>query len=257
MSPVRSDDAGREAGEAHWDTVGASYGEAWRTPAQADLSDRELGFVERHLRATRAARVVDVGVGVGRVLRMITSSVDPAAEVFGVDTSTVMLDAARDALQGSAGAGVVFVQGDVGHQKLPVAGPVDFISAIRVLKYTPSWEASVGHLLDALAPEGIVVFTMPNPRSVNSLWRPPFHYGRATASEIRSGVARLGATVLEMKTFTRIPDLAYEKAKSARAARAITGAEAVLAKGLGDIALGRELFVAIRPIAGLRLAGGD
>lgn len=230
------------ANQAHWENVGASYRAEWESPGKQLLSEKELAFVARHV-PSGARAGLDVGTGNGRILdRLLTAA--PAAELYGVDVAQAMLDACRARFAGEPR--VVDLQlCDVSQQPLPFDRQFDFISAIRVLKYSPAWKQSVARLAASLEGGGTIVFTMPNRASVNRLSRAyavPWY--QSSEAELRTVCADAGLRVVDMAGFARLPYVAYRRAPDGLPVRALLGAEGLAERVLGRTRLARELFVA-------------
>jgi len=208
------------------------------------LSRRELDFVGRHLEVTASTTALDVGIGNGRILEFLLSrTVDTV--FYGIDFAQAMVDVCRSKFADEARVAELALC-DIAHAPLLFEAQFDFISAIRVLKYSPNWPDVLGTLVDRLVPGGTFVFSMPNRVSINRLSRPysvPWYM--TTAKELRAQCDALGAPVVEMCAFPRLPYVAYERAQG-WGLIALQSAERVLTTACGDTVLGRELFVAAR-----------
>ena len=228
----------------HWDRLGGEYALEWEPPAKQALSRAELAFVTAHLRSSPGGRVLDVGVGSGRVLDAVLA--EPlASQVVGIDASDAMVAVCRARFAGHRSLEAVEVR-DVAAEGPPGDG-YGFVSAIRVLKYEEAWRDAVAGLAAALVPGGVLAFSMPNRRSLNALSRPyavPWHV--ASIADLEALVATVGLELLQLTAFTKLPHAAYTRVKGDGLARVPLAADRVLTRVLGPRLLGRELFVAAR-----------
>jgi SAM-dependent methyltransferase len=208
------------------------------------LSRRELDFVGRHLDDAKPGTALDVGIGNGRILdSLLSRTVDTV--FYGVDFAQAMVDVCRSHFADEARV-VELALCDIARAPLPFEARFDFISAIRVLKYSPDWDDVLASLVERLEPGGTLVFSMPNRISINRFSRPYSVPWYMTApKELRGRCETLGASILEMCAFPRFPYIAYQRARG-WGVRSLESAERVLSAACGDTFLGRELFVALR-----------
>jgi SAM-dependent methyltransferase len=220
------------ANKAHWESVGAGYQAEWEPPAKQQLSEKELAFVARGLAGAPAAtRALDVGIGNGRILDHLLS-VTTSTEFYGIDVAAAMVEVCRARFRDEPRVRDVALC-DVSREPVPFDGPFDFISAIRVLKYSPSWK-----------PGGRFVFTMPNRNSINRLSRayavPWYRTSRRELEDVCDGA---GLSITAMEGFSRLPYVAYRRATHGWALKAVIGGERALDRALGSTVGVRELFV--------------
>jgi trans-aconitate 2-methyltransferase len=133
--------------------------------------DQYLKFANARVRAAldllarvplAAPRVVcDLGCGTGNVTRILSQRW-PHAEIFGIDNSTDMLEAAA-----SEPSAVRWEHGDVATWK--AAQPADLIYSNATLHWLGGHEALFPRLLDNLAPGGVLAVQMPQS------WHAPSH----------------------------------------------------------------------------------
>ena len=227
----------------HWERLGAAYGANWEKPARRVLSELEMAFVLRHAGIRPLERVLDVGIGEGRVLEHLLSQT-PAAEIWGVDIAAEMVAACRSRFRGDER-----IKGlqrcDLSRDTLPYAVQFDLVTAIRMLKYNANWREVLGKLVDALRPGGMVIFTMPSTRSLNRVSRAyDIPWYATTHRELERVSASLHLHIVEMNAFTKLPAAFYDRSDSDLVCALVLGAEKWLARVLGGPLAGRELFVA-------------
>ena len=235
----------------HWEKLGADYNLSWRAPAKEWLSRQELDFVSRQVPGG-AATVLDVGIGNGRILEQLLRSTD-SAQLYGVDIAEAMVDACRLRFSGEPRIVDLSVC-DISAEPLPFDIPFDFISSIRVLKYSRNWPEIVArlvcHLSQAATADGsgdaTLVFSMPNRRSLSRFSRAyAVPWETTTREELTALCARLGAAAVEVVGVGRLPFFVYRPRPRVLSSLAVA-VEGVLNKMLGPTFLARELFVAVR-----------
>jgi 2-polyprenyl-3-methyl-5-hydroxy-6-metoxy-1,4-benzoquinol methylase len=230
----------------HWNSLGANYRQNWSTVGQQALSDKELAFVVGHLPDLPALTVLDVGIGNGRILEALAAQ-RRVKVIYGVDIAATMVEVCRSKFMNETKVGDLRVC-DISREPLPVPGGLHFISAIRMLKYNRNWWGAVEDTLAPhLSPGGVLVFTMPNQKSVKRLSRRySIPYGKTTEAELRSRLERGGWEILELTGFSKLPDLFYRRLHSPRLSRSLLAFEAMLDRLMGPGIGARELFVAVR-----------
>lgn len=250
-------------GASAWERLGGAYGLEWERPAKRVLSARELDFVTRHLERTPRRAALDVGIGSGRILAELLSRTTDM-HVYGVDIAQAMVGECDKRFAGEDRIRGLYVC-DVSREDVPINERFDLISAVRVLKYSANWPEIVGKLVSLLHPGGILVFTMPNDRSLTQYTRrlawlkrtdPTFRIpGRWTVPshatsepEIDELCGRLGTSVLEMTGFTKLPHFFYNRPSRPRAADAVVRVDRALDNLVGEVAFTRELFVAVQAL---------
>jgi SAM-dependent methyltransferase len=235
-------ESSESANKAHWESVGADYHVEWEPPAKQRLSEKELAFVARGLTAGPAARALDEGIGNGRILDHLLS-VTTVTEFYGIDVAAAMVEVCHARFRDEPRVrGLALC--DVSQEPVPFEGRFDFISAIRVLKYSPSWAASVTRLAGCLEAGGRLVFTMPNRNSLNRLSRDyavPWY--QASRRELEAVCDGAGLRITAVEGFSRLPYVAYRRAADGWPLKAVIGGEAALERLLGTTVGVRELFV--------------
>ncbi len=157
----------------------------------AEIYDRTRGFPpgvgEQVVAALlphlpRTARVLEVGVGTGRIARLLLNHDVP---VVGVDLSRPMMDRLRG--EPPAGeAGLRLIQGDA--QRLPLgAHAVTAVIAVHVFHLVGDAQAAMTETLRVLRPAGMV--------AVGWNWHPPDSIGRRVRRAWREIVAQHGAAM--------------------------------------------------------------
>lgn len=135
----------RMAGNATWDPGQYLAFSDHRLRAALDLLAR--------VPVERPARVHDLGCGTGNITRIMASRW-PGAEIVGVDGSEAMLDRAR-----AEPGRITWVLGDIATWQ--ASEPADVIYSNAALHWLGDHERLFVHLLDQLAPGGVLAVQMP------------------------------------------------------------------------------------------------
>ncbi len=229
----------------HWEGVGHAYTAEWEPPARSRLGDREVEFIANALRASPGRTALDVGIGSGRILAELLARTDDTM-FYGVDIANAMVEASRRRFADEPRVRELVVC-DVAREPIPFSQRMDFVSAIRMLKYNENWRDMVAKLTDRLTTGGVIAFSMANRDSLNRVSRPyAISAGTATRADLEELCDRLSLTVLKMDGFTKLPHFVYSRVRSPAAVRAVLGIDAGLGRVIGGPALAREIFVAAR-----------
>ena len=228
----------------HWDKVGAKYSKSWTGESKGFLSRKEIDFINKFLLAQRPKSVLDIGIGNGRILANYLQNAKKSV-IYGVDISEKMVNVCKKKFQKNPAVAKLAVH-DFSKSKLPFDTTFDFISAIRVLKYNRNWADMIGKISRMLNSEGITVFCMPNRYSLNifSFHRTPFY--RTSKTELGNICKRYNLEILEIESFTRIPDIFYTLFNKGIGAKCVIGIETFFSKIFGKTFLGRMLFLAVK-----------
>jgi SAM-dependent methyltransferase len=232
-----------------WNDQAPTYGDSWLTKAKAAMSERELTLITRLAPETRCERTLDVGIGTGRILYHHLEAT-PVKRLYGLDAAQEMVRTCRERFRGQdrlAGLAVADLS-----SPLPFSGTFDVITSIRVLKYARDWRDAIGRFAGHLSPGGVLIFSMPNIRSLNRLSRAyGVEWHSTTNDELRRVVVGSGLEFLESHGATRLPYGLYERSDNPIISTVLQGTDAVLDRALGKIAGVREIFVAARrPLTG-------
>lgn len=238
MSPSTSSD------RAFWNEQARTYGDSWETRGKSAMGERELALLTRFGNEEGAERALDIGIGTGRVLNHYLTATH-VRKVYGMDAAENMADVCRRRFDGEPRLGGIVV-GDLSAE-IPFLGMFDLITAIRVLKYEPSWASVIGRVADHLRVGGVLLFSMPNSRSLNMFSRPyGVRWHATTTNELRSVCEAAGLDPVVVQGATRLPYSLYERSDNAVLCGILKGADSSLDRLLGRTAGVRELFVAAR-----------
>ncbi len=232
---------------AFWNDQAKTYDHSWRNPAKSAMSERELILLAEFGGAMHVERALDVGSGTGRILARHLEATD-VQRLYGMDASEEMVRTCRSRFAGEdrvAGLVVADLTGD-----LPFDGGFDVITAIRMLKYAETWRSNIAKLAGLLRVGGILVFSMPNHRSLNRFSRP---YGvdwySTTRDELLDVTRRASLEPLAVRGATRLPYSLYERVGGRLLNRSLEATDVALDRVFGTALGARELFVAARRVA--------
>ena len=193
-----------------WERNVNQYEQLWRVGAKKWLSKRELGFIKQYLyfyldennKRLEDIAVLDIGVGAGRIVDMYLNDcrID---KIYGIDYAENMLDFVKDKF----GYRVFLKKCDISKRPIPFNKKFDFISAIRVLKYSENWEEVVSNISSSLKPGGIFIFSMRNQISIASLSGD--EWSSTTLTHLRGLLKKNNLKIIESAGFTRVPEQFY------------------------------------------------
>jgi SAM-dependent methyltransferase len=230
-----------------WNETGASYDNRWQSTASKALSAMELDYIHRYCERSPGGTVLDIGVGTGRILECLVKQ-DNTDNVYGIDLSEEMARHCRNGVKSGKLKEIEVL--DVSVEDIPFDVQFDFMTAVRVLPYCENWEEVLSRVIARLKPGGILVFSMPNRRSINRFTPCPVPIEWATRGQIEQLALNNGVELLAIESLTRLPDVFYHVARGGFSAKALLAVEGWLRKILGKTLLGRFLFVAVRKPAG-------
>jgi 2-polyprenyl-3-methyl-5-hydroxy-6-metoxy-1,4-benzoquinol methylase len=142
-----------------------------------DAMEPDGDFARRHLlnpvllrmlRDVRGKRVLDAGCGHGYLSRMLAGR---GAQLTGVEPAQPLFDYAVER-EAEAPLGIRYVQADL--CRLPdLGGPFDAVVANMVFLDIPDWAEAMKACADALAPGGLLVFSITHPcfEQLGPSWR--------------------------------------------------------------------------------------
>lgn len=227
----------------HWEQLGQKYDKVWQSSARDRLKQAELTFVTEAARATLARRVLDVGVGTGRILQAYLAD-NYAKALYGIDVSAEMVKICRERFQNQPAIKAIETT-DLAVDDLPFSQSFDAVSCVRVLKYNPNWPEIVAKMGSRLNPGGVLVFSVANARSLNRFSRYPIPTYKTTIPAVRKLAVHLGLNVVEIAGFTRVPDKFYDFATIPLARSLLNTTERLGALLFGKSLFTRELFVTV------------
>ena len=228
---------------SYWNNVGEEYSLSWQSSPKQALSQSELHFISSQLNNSRGERIIDIGIGNGRIIEEILKS-NRAKEIFGVDSAASMVTLCKKRFKDNSEVLDLKVV-DISTEDLPFSGYFDFVTSIRVLKYNENWRDIVPKVVNRLSLNGIFIFSIPNKNSVNRFAKFSIPTYKSNVKEIYDLAEKSNFEVIEISGFTKIPDKVYELYANKDGNSLIT-LEKLLGKVFGPINFSKELFVVIK-----------
>lgn len=231
--------------KSHWEKLGKGYSKAWNTSAKAKMSDKEKSFILKYVNKIPVRNILDIGVGNGRILDMYINGTN-VNYIYGIDISSEMIKICKNKFKEEKRIKRLNIC-DISQEKIPYPNNFDFISAIRVLKYNKNWKEIIKKIDLKINYGGVFVFTMPNKKSVNIFWRGGLKYYRTNLKEIKKIIKEnKNLELLEVISFTRIPDFFYYISDSIIYSKILLKFEELLSLLFGKTLFGRMFFIAVK-----------
>lgn len=201
------------------------------------INDRELEVVTRRLGRVRGRRILDAGMGTGRVAAALCGD---GARVVGIDVTPQMLERAQE----RAPAAHRLIARVGAH--LPFADrSFDDAVCIRVLKYVSDWPEALAELRRVLRPGARLVVEIANRHSI-ARWGYSGYGSQpirlATVEETQRLLRCAGLLPIAVDPGTHLPHKLYERSGE-RATPLIDRADRLAERVLGSLTLARSFFV--------------
>ena len=232
--------------QQYWDKIGKGYDVFWQSRGKRSISEKELSFINIHLRKTKAGRVLDIGVGTGRII--MTYLNDPyIQEIYGIDAAGSMVKTCQDKFNDEKRVRGIEVC-NISKEDIPFLKEYDFISAVRILKYNCNWKEIIQKTSKRLKKNGVFVFTIVNKRAFSRFTRPETPIFSTTKKEIELFGRKCGLEPIAITSFSKLPDIFYDISNNKFYVKFLLAIENLLEMFLGDILFGREFFISARKI---------
>lgn len=231
----------------YWDNWNIKYSQVWLPLGRQEMSKRETNFISSKLSRNRDLKILDIGIGNGRILDVLNQQSSSGSRIYGLDISTKMIKICKSRFKNTPKISHLKVC-DLSTEKIPFNTNFDFVTMIRVLKYNPSWRIMIKKIYDQLNRGGVFIFTMPNTQSISvfsgdkfSEKNSPIIY--STISEIKKICFKSGFTNVEIVSFSKLPNFLYHITDNRYFVNTLMSMEIFLESLLGRSLFGRELFV--------------
>src|SRR3989339_1230640 len=146
-----------ETTKNYWDNYNIKYTNNWVGASKKALSELEINFLYKHLHQQHPQRILDIGVGNGRILSGLIASSNNNSEIFGIDISEKMVEICNQNFSGQTKIKGLAVC-DISCEPAPYID-LDLVSAIRVIKYNKDWIKILENVSKSMKQHGIFVFT--------------------------------------------------------------------------------------------------
>ena len=230
----------------HWDALNIKYSNVWKSEAKKIMNDREMRFISDKFKRFNPKKILDIGIGNGRILEHLLCNTESNVEIFGLDISDNMVNICQKRFSDERKIKKIDVC-DISKVNICFDEKFNFITAIRILKYNKNWKRILYKVHKRLDNNGIFVFTVLNNQSLNIFSKYNIPIYRTNKRDLKKTLRGVGFEILEIKTFTRIPDIFYELANdNIFYVRLLIKLEQVLEYLFGNTFLGRVFFVAVK-----------
>jgi len=232
----------------HWDKMNVNYSRAWQSKAKQEMSQRELGFINKYLTDYLPRTILDIGVGNGRILDNIVKNSRGQSQIFGLDISENMVNICREKFKNESAVKKIEVC-DISREEICFDDNFDLITAIRVLQYNKNWAEILERIFRKLVKGGVCIFTMPNSHSITALRKDTFSEHKipiryANKKRMEKILAGIGYRVIEARGFSKIPNIFYDINDNYFYVKSLLRSEKFLEKIFGKSLLSRVLFFA-------------
>lgn len=233
--------------KAYWDEFNSNYSKVWETTGRREMSKKELNFINKNLEKYSPRKILDIGVGNGRIVENLRKFSNTDAEIFGIDVSAEMVNICREKFKNESKIKQISVC-DLSLEEISFTEKLDFATMIRVLKYNKNWPEMIKKVYAKMNPGGVYVFTMPNRISISGFSGDTFSDQNipilySSHFELRQIVREIGFKTVEFRAFSKLPNFLYHICQNGCYVSSLLLAEKILEIIFGKSFLGRELFV--------------
>lgn len=230
--------------QKHWEQIGNSYNDFWKSKAKQELSKKELGFINKYLKKTKSQHILDIGVGSGRIIENYLAN-SKAKGIWGIDWAGSMVNFCRNKFKNKKEVQKIVVC-NISKEQFPFKNKFDFISAIRVFKYNQNWQEVISKTINSLSSNGIFVFTMPNKNSFLRFSKPETSIYSSTKRELEKVIQEQNGEIIQITSFMKLPDVFYDISNNKFYVSVLLWFEQILKIILGDKFLSRIFFLAVK-----------
>lgn len=228
----------------HWDNFNKGYSNNWRGTSKEALSQRETGFINKYLIRNTVHKILDIGVGNGRIMQNLVEKSSDEVEIYGIDLSEKMVDLCKQRFEEEKKVKSIRVC-DVSVEGVCFEHTFDFVSAVRVIKYNKNWVKMIENIHNKLNKNGIFIFSMLNNNSLSRFadYRIPIYL--AGKKEIEAILRNMNFEILEISSFSKLPAFLYLIDNNFYS-KVLIGIEKFLDVLLGKALFGKEFFIAVK-----------
>ena len=231
----------------YWNEWNIKYSEVWQSAARQEMSKKEMAFIASKLVQKKPNLILDIGIGNGRILDVLSQKSTPKAKIFGIDISSKMVNICHTHFREDKKI-VDLAICDLSEQKIPFLLNFDFVTMVRVLKYNENWQKMIKKVYQSLNTDGLYIFSMPNYFSISIMSGDKFSDNNSPIkytgiNELRKLLYKTGFTEFEFISFSKLPNFLYHLSDNPIYVRSLLFVEEIFEKLLGKSFLGRELFV--------------
>lgn len=238
---------GSKSNKRYWDSWNSRYSDVWKPPARQEMSKKETDYIVSKIPSKKNSSLLDIGVGNGRILDVLSKKSARNTTVYGLDISQKMVEICNDRFRDNKKIKKIEVC-DLSSDTIPYKTKFSLITVIRVLKYNSNWKKMLKKIYDQLESGGGLVFTMPNNQSVSifsgdtfSDQNTPIIY--TNPSDLNKVLRSVGFKNIEILAFSKVPNFLYHLSNHKYYVRFLLVSERLLEAIFGNTLFGRELFI--------------
>jgi len=236
-----------EINKNYWNDWGINYSQVWQNKAKQVLSNKELNFINKYINLQSPQKILDIGVGNGRILENIIANSKEGAEIYGVDISENMINICRQKFKEEVTVKRLEVC-DVSQKDICFDDKFDLITVIRVLKYNRNWVEILDRIYKKLNKGGTCIFSMPNNHSIAGLKKDIFSQNKIAINytnkkQLNTILSSMKYKSFEAVGFSKIPNIFYDFSNNNIYVTLLLWGEKFLEKIFGKSLFARYLFI--------------
>lgn len=228
----------------YWNNFNKGYSNNWKGASKETLSQREVGFISKYLSRSTGRKILDIGIGNGRIMQKLVEKSREETEIYGIDLSEKMVDVCKQRFEEEKKVKSIRVC-DVSAEGISFNDAFDFISAVRVVKYNKNWIKMIENIHNKLDKNGIFVFSMLNNNSLSRFADYGIPIYLTSKKEIETILKNMNFEILEISSFSKLPTLLYLIDNNFYA-KILISIEKLLGKIFGKTLFGKEFFIATK-----------
>ena len=229
----------------YWNKLNNKYSDVWKSKAKQKMALSEADFISGYLIKLKPNRILDIGIGNGRILENHIKNSLENAKIFGIDISEKMVGICKNRFRNENKIKEIKTC-DISTENLCFDDNFDFMTGIRILKYNKNWQEILIKIYDKLNKNGIFIFTMLNSNSADRFLKHRVSIYKTNKRELKNVLQNIGYEVIDLKSFTKIPDVFYILFDNSFYVSLLINTEKFLELVLGKTFLGRVLFIVCR-----------
>lgn len=194
-----------------WEENTIQYSKLWGSPFMRWLSNLEAEYIKKSFKNyisqsgkdIKQIKILDIGSGAGRIISIYLNTFS-IKKVYSTDYANNMVSFIRN----KYGNKVEVKNSDISNEVPDFGIKFDFISSIRVIKYTKDWHKAIKNISKIINDNGYFIFTLPNKISITYFSNDP--WVKVDLSEIEKVLDENGFKIINTIGFIRLPNFLYD-----------------------------------------------
>lgn len=189
----------------YWDSVASKYKDSWLGLSKEWMCSQERKFIKNAAEkvSVEHSHCLDIGSGNGRIIDILLDI--GFKNISSKDISGEMVTYLRDKYREVKSVTSIEKIGSISD----INEKYDFITAIRVLKYSKTWKEDLRNLVNSLNQGGVIVFTIPNLYSTTFFAKYPITKYKTNIFSLRTYLKKLPLEDIRIFSKFRLPDFMY------------------------------------------------